>query len=91
MKKLGFNTRIWVWTLMTIFLTMMTWYVYKVQTDVLSRGQAMVIMNDYGTVTIDNGILILSLKGELNVNGYPTRLLQSLEMMSYDYEVHIGY
>lgn len=88
MKKLGFNTRIWGWTLMTIFLTMMTWYVYKTQTDVLSRGHAMEILSTSGHVLTEGDYLIYT--PDRDVTGFPTEVIQALEMMSMNYEVHIG-
>jgi hypothetical protein len=89
MKHLGFNTRIWGWTAMTIFLTMTAWYIYKVETDVLSRGQAMEILGEYGTVSISGDVMIFSQRGEIQSIGYPTELLQALEMMSENFEIHM--
>jgi hypothetical protein len=57
--------------------------------EVNSRGQAMSILSEYGTVTISDGILIFTQQGEIQALGYPTELLQALSMMSNNYEIHM--
>lgn len=89
MKHLGFNTRFWGVIVLTIFLTLASWYVYKVETDVLSRGHAMEILNEYGHVEIHDGVLLFKQTGEIQAIGYTTELLQALEMMSVNYEIHM--
>ena len=72
--------------IITIFLTLATVYVYNTQTRVLSRGQATQIMSEYGTVHIQNGIMLYT--HDSSNEGYNAQLLQSLALMSEEYLVY---
>jgi hypothetical protein len=73
--------------LVTLFIVAVVWSVYKGQTDVMSRGQAMEILSNTGHVQTNGDILIYSQDRE--IEGYNTLVLQSLEMMSNNYAVYV--
>lgn len=79
MKASKFITSI----IITIILTLSCVYVYNTQTRVMSRSHATQIMSEYGSVHIDNGVMLYT-HDYTDVN-YDTQLLQAMAIMSEEY------
>jgi len=82
MKNLGFNNRMWLVIAGVVLLTLATMFVYRSQTEVMSRGQAMSLLSEFGSLQTENGVLVYT----SNMNYMCTYELESLALLSESYE-----
>jgi len=85
MKASKFITSI----IVTIILTLSSVYVYNTQTTVMSRSQAVQIMSEYGSVNIEDGVIVYI--HDYTDVGYDTQLLQAMALMSEEYMLYASH
>jgi hypothetical protein len=82
MKNLGFNNRIWLVVIGVMLITSASMFGYRTQTEVMSRGQAMSLLSEFGSLQTENGVLVYT----SNMDYMCTYELESLALLSESFE-----